>query len=240
MSVNDLGGALGSVQARLREFGWALTAWYALHRLLQAARLGLVAPYALVAQPVGAGTFDAVRGDAGTKVRLGMPEDPLQEALPRPPGVNRQRWDAGAECYICTVGDEFAGTIWIARGRYDEDEVRCAYVLDEPARCVWDFDVYVAPRWRAGRTMGRMWKAVDAVLAADGVGWTLSRISRFNPASLRAHARLGAVEIGRATFVVIGRMQLTLGSKGLPWHLSWRAGCRPELHLSAPARLEQS
>lgn len=227
--------ALQSLRATARELGVGWTLAYALHRLLQAAGIGRVVPYAFVAQPVGSGAYDQLRDDAKTQVRHALPGDPLEASFPRPLEVNRARWASGARCHVCTVGGEFAGTIWIQRTRYEEDEVRCDYLIAQPERCVWDFDVVVAPKYRLGRTMGRLWKAVDAELAREGVRWTLSRISLFNPASLRSHTRLGAVPVGWAAFLVIGPLQLAVSSVAPRLHVSLgRRGARPGYTIAAP------
>ncbi len=203
-----LRGAWATLQALAADAGRGAAALYLLHRLLQALHIGRVVPYALVAQPIGAAAQAALRADPATLVRRIGPDDPLAAALPRPAAVLQARWQAGAECHACTVKGLFAGTIWIQRRLYDEDEVRCRFRLASPADSVWDFDVYVEPRYRLGRTMARMWQAVDAELAAQGVRWSFSRISRFNGASLRAHARLGAVTVATALFIVLGPLQL--------------------------------
>jgi hypothetical protein len=218
------------------ERGWGLTALYALHRALQAASAGRarLVPYALVAQPIGCGVYAALRNDPATVVRVASPGDALSAAFPRPAAVNQQRWARGATCHVVTVKDSFAGTLWTVRGRYDEDEVRCEFVLADAQRCVWDFDVYVEPRFRLGRTLGRLWKAVDAQLAAEGVQWSFSRISLFNPASLSSHARLGARTTGHAVFLVLGPVQLAWSSLAPHWHLSTAAASRPQLRLAAP------
>lgn len=220
----------------MAESGRLVALLYVLHRALQAARIGRVLPYALVAQPIGHGAYAAVRDDPATVVRLAAPGDALVAQFPRPEAVNLARWSRGAQCHVCTVKGQFAGTIWIQRGRYDEDEVRCEYVLAAPAHSVWDFDVYIEPRRRLGRSLGRLWKAVDAQLAAQGVQWSFSRISLFNAASLTAHARLGTVQVGRAVFVVLGPLQLALASVAPRVHLGWRPGMRPRYRLAPPAR----
>lgn len=231
---------LGAVQrlrttARALGTGWALL--YALHRLVQRISRGRmrIVPYAIVAQPLGSVALKTVRDDASTQVFEAAPDSwPLQD-FPRPESVLRQRWQDGARCFVATVHGKFAGTIWVAPGAYEEDEVRCQYLLADPARTVWDFDVYVSPTHRLGRTMARMWKAVDATLVGGGYGWTISRISLFNPGSIGAHARLGAVEISKAVFVVCGPIQLMLSTRPVRVHLGWGATSRPILQLAAPA-----
>jgi hypothetical protein len=171
-----------------------------------------IAPYLLVAQPVGNPALAEVRADAQTVVQRVGPGHPLLAAFPRPAEVIAQRFADGAECWAATVKGEFAGHIWIARGCYVEDEVRCVYRIAEPAIGVWDYDVYVEPRYRLGRTMGRLWKAVDQELAAQGVRWTFSRINRFNSASIKAHHRLGAKAVGQLVFGIAGTFQFAWGA----------------------------
>ncbi len=186
-----------------------LAALYFLHRVLQ--RLsgghGSIVPYVLVGQPVGNPALAEVKPDPHTVVQVVGPDHPLVAAFPRPQHIIAQRFAQGHICYAATVKGQFAGYIWIARERYVEDEVRCVYVIADPSTGVWDYDVYVEPRFRLGRTMARLWKAVDDVLAAQGVQWSFSRINRFNRASVRSHGRLGAVDVGRALFAVVGSRQ---------------------------------
>lgn len=216
--------------------GGSVASLYVLHRLLQALRLGRVVPYALVAQPIGGDVYRMTRDDPSTLVRRVGADDPVALRFPRPRQVNAVRWAAGADCHVCEIKGEFAGTIWIQHGAYDEDEVRCRFELADPETSVWDFDVYVEPRYRIGRTMARMWKAVDRELAAQGVRWSFSRISVFNAASLRSHARLGAVVVGRATFVEIGPLQLAWCTAGGPaWHACLPGSAGPTVRLEAPS-----
>ena len=134
-------GALASLRASFAEFGGGLGALYVLHRLLQALRIGRVVPYMLVAQPIGNGVYAGVRDDPATSVQIAGPGSAVSAGFPRPAAINTQRWAAGATCHVCLVKGRFAGTIWIQRARYEEDEVRCDYLLPAGESCVWDFDV---------------------------------------------------------------------------------------------------
>ncbi len=225
-------GAWTTLREMAADGGRGTAALYILHRFLQGLHIGRVVPYMLVAQPIGAGNgaYAALRPDPGTAVAPLQPGDALAGELPRPGPVNQARWRAGAVCHACTVKGRLAGTIWIQRNHYDEDEVRCRYRLASPADSVWDFDVYLAPPFRLGRTMARMWQAVDAELAGQGVRWSFSRISRFNGASLRSHARLGAVGVGNVLFIVLGPLQLAW----LPGRL-WPRLDRADAHPGAGA-----
>lgn len=224
--------SLGAV-ARARSARWH----YYGHRLLQRlsrGRAGLYA-YLVVAQPVGAWQGPALRVDQRTIVREVEPGDPMIASFPRPAVVNRARFDAGGRCHVVTVDGAFAGHLWLSHQRYDEDEVRCRFLLPQPDACCWDYDVYIEPRFRTGRTMARLWQSVDRRLADQGFSWTLSRISRLNSASLLAHERLGARPIATAAFLVAGPMQMMFASCA-PWlHMAFRRGSRPILRLPAPS-----
>ena len=233
-------GAVATVARAIRraiaEFGVAVTLLYAGHRLLQriSGDRGRLVCYGLYAQPIGAGQFAAVRDDSATVVARADSAGPLVTVFPRPASVIAQRFLQGAQCYVATVRGAFAGFIWMARGWHEEDEVRCRYELPDCRTAVWDFDVYVEPRLRMGRTLARLWKAVDADLAQDGVRWSFSRISLFNRGSITTHERLGAVRVGRAVFVCIGPVQVTLLSSAPFLHISIGANAGPTIRLSPP------
>lgn len=209
---------------------------YLVDRVLQKASGGRarLVRYRIVAQPVGRADVKKLRADASTVLALTPGDSPLLSHFPRPPQVIRQRYASGSQCLSAIVNGTFAGYIWWQHGRYEEDEVRCSFVLASPGTCVWDYDVYVEPRYRLGRTMARLWQAVDEHLAAQGIAWTLSRISTFNPGSLAAHARLGTETCAHATFLVLGPLQLAFLGQAPFVHLSWRDDQRPQLRLGPP------
>ena len=190
--------------------------------------------YRIVAQPIGNAALGALRADSQTVVRPTAIDSPLVAAFPRPAQVIAQRYAGGAECFTAVVRGAFAGYIWFQREAYEEDEVRCRYVIADPQHGVWDFDVHIEPPYRLGRTLARLWHAVDTHLSAQGVQWSFSRISAFNAASIAAHARLGAVNCGSATFLCIGALQISLLSMRPFVHLSLSSGQRPSLRLLPP------
>jgi hypothetical protein len=175
--------------------------------------------YELVAQPIIGATSEA--GTPGTASGADLAwireDDPVREEFPRRPEIIARRFAAGGRCLVARVKGRFAGFLWIQTDHYDEDEVRCVYRLADPARSVWDFDVYVEPRFRIGRTLSRLWQTAASDLSAAGVQWSMSRISSFNPESLAAHARLGTVTLGRLFFIRVGSHQ---------WSWQWRPGDR--------------
>jgi hypothetical protein len=225
-----------SVLTNVRQLGWLDALLYLGGQVLSRLSGGRarIVKYRLVAQPIGRSDAKPLRPDAATELRAVPAGDALAAAFERPPHVVERRYAAGAACTAALVRGEFAGFIWIQRGAYDEDEVRCRYELQDAATCVWDFDVFVTPRFRVGRTLARLWSHVDQGLAREGVRWSFSRISAFNRESLAAHARLGTVDCGTALFVVLGPLQAAL-LPAFPWlHLSLRRA--PRIVLAPPKR----
>jgi hypothetical protein len=224
-----------ATRSTLAELGALPALLYAVHRMLQRlsdGRSALVC-YGLYAQPVGAGRYASVRDHPATVIARADPASPLTASFPRPAAVIESRFRHGAQCYAGTVKGRFAGFIWLAHGGHDEDEVRCRYALPDAPGAVWDFDVYVEPSLRMGRTLARLWKAVDAQLVQEGVRWSFSRISLFNPPSITTHERLGAQRVGWAVFLCIGPAQLAVF--GMAPYLHFSIGGRPPtLRLRPP------
>lgn len=226
--------------ARLRsafsELGGLDATLYLLDRLLRATSAGhaRIVRYYIVAQPVPR-EVRKLRPSANNSIALLDPADPIVATFPRPPEVIARRIANRATCFVARAGEDLAGFLWLARDAYDEDEVRCRYELAEPRLCAWDYDVSVEAPYRLGRTFARLWEAANAHLAGDGVRWSLSRISAFNPGSLAAHRRLGLRKITSASFVCLGPLQLSL--LGVPpyLHLSLSARRYPTLRLAPPA-----
>jgi hypothetical protein len=195
--------------------------------------------YLFCAQPIGMGAFDSMRDDPNTVVKQVSLGNPLVAHFPRPPEVNAQRFSRGTTCYAATIKGEFAGHIWLAPNFYDEDEVRCRYTLPPNQTSVWDYDVYIEPRYRLGRALGRLWKGVDIALENQGIRWSVSRISLFNSASIQTHERLGAVQLATGVFVVLGPIQLSMFSTAPYLHIGVRSTQRPTLALQTPINVRK-
>lgn len=227
---------VANLKRTFQELGFANGAIYLAGRLLQrlSGDRARIIRYQLVAQPVPQTSTQPLRTSTTSRIRIVGPDDPVVSAFPRPPHVIAKRFADGATCFVAEVGDRFAGFLWLARNAYEEDEVRCRYEFFPPELCAWDFDVYVEPAFRIGRTFSRLWEAANAHLAAQGVSWSLSRISTFNPGSLAAHRRLGIRSMGMATFLVFGPMQLSLFGTAPFLSISSSPLHRPRIQLSPP------
>ena len=159
------------------------------------------------------------------------PTDPLVARFPRPQHVLRRRFADGAVCFAAVRNGELLGFIWIQLHQYEEDEVRCLYVLEHSSRAAWDFDVWVDPQFRLTRTFARLWDAANAFLREHGCRWSISRISAFNPASLAAHRRLGLRHLQSGLFVLIGSLQLAFFTCAPFIHFGLSSRHRPILRL---------
>lgn len=231
--------ALTKLDELRRELGAWNAALYLINRILERLSRGRarLIKYYIVAQPISGRL--TLRPDPSTVIAFTPADDPLTQSFPRPPGVIAQRYAQGAYCLTATVKGRFAGFLWWQHGCYEEDEVRCTYSLIEPQRCVWDYDVYVDPAFRLGRTLMRLWQAANEHLAAQSVQWSYSRISAFNGGSLRAHARLGMRPHQSATFLLIGPLQVAWLARAPFLHVSFTDAQRPLLKLATPPSWSQ-
>mgnify|MGYP003601672253 CR=1 FL=1 len=211
--------------ASVARLGWRDTAWLAVARLLERVPGGRCAlyRYQFVAQAVAPGSLCGGRGRSIT-VAPCMAEADLPPGPLRRPGVLGERYRQGAQCLVARTGRGgqaagMAGWIWLLRHGCQEDEVRARYALAS-RQSSWDLDVWVHPAQRGGLVFARLWEEANAVLHAQGVRWSCSRISRFNRASLSAHARLGTHALGTATFIRCGSWQWMAASVPPYLHLS--------------------
>ena len=165
--------------------------------------------YELVEQPVAAAAGLPARHQALVRWSEVGPDSPEVAQMPPAHAVKQMRFAQGARCIAVYRKSDFIGYVWFCFRQYEEDEVRCVYLLDRPTNSAFDFDFYIFPEFRLGRAFGTMWDAGNEFLRANGVTNTYSRISRFNLASRQAHARLGARVVGRALFFRVGPIELS-------------------------------
>jgi len=222
---------IASLRSAIREFGVRDGIGYLVDRLLMVRlRWGGLARYILTAQPIPDDPLPLRPGKLSFQEL--KPGDPRLRDLPLSDKVLDFRFGQNAVCIAAIENDRAVACIWFCFGHYDEDMVRCRYVLEPEQETAWDFDVYVAPEHRMGRTFARLWAAANEYLRARGVRWSLSRISGYNPASFNSHKRLGARVIGRASFLRIGNWQLMWSNRAPYLHLSRKA--QPRLRVRAP------
>jgi hypothetical protein len=192
--------------------------------------------YYLVAQPLDAKLPLPRRLGATLQTRLVSAGEPAAAAFPRPAAVIAERYAQSSTCIAAYHDTLFIGFIWLCTGVYEEDDVRCRYVLQQDDATAWDYDLYISPEFRNGIAFVKLWAAAIEQLRSRGRDWSLSRISAFSPDSRAAHRRMGAVDIGTAYFVDVLGVQLTLASVAPYVHLALPGGRGPALQLRAPAK----
>jgi len=233
---------------RLRRFGQGIAQLGCLNAVLyhgdqallwlSGGRCGLY-KYHFLAQAIAAAPLCGGRGGK-IAVRVFRQRAELPPDYPREDRILRQRYADGALSLAAFrrrahgQGEELSGFLWLTFGAYQEDEVRARYLLASSQSC-WDFDVWVAPSDRIGPCFARLWDEANAVLRARAVRWSCSRISAFNSASLRAHARIGTVRLGTAVFLYCGRWQWMFATLAPYVHLSHGAASFPRLVFDTSA-----
>lgn len=225
--------ALKKISGTIRQFGLLNGALYAFSKavfLLTRGRVRFVRYY-IIAQPIPPKGSKTLRASEKTFTGQVNGNDPIAASFPRPSSVIHKRFEDGNICIVAKAGEKFAGFLWLALDHYDENEVRCRFWV-APPECAWDFDIYVEPEFRLGRTLARLWDAANSLLAERGVLWSYSQISSFNPDSLRAHARLGGKKVGSASFLCLGDVQITFATVKPHFHISSSPGNRANLHLN--------
>lgn len=222
----------------LAQLGWLNTALYLLARVLERASSGRWAlyRYLFVAQYVSDVALSPQRG-ADIHITCPAAGITLPADYPRPADVVHQRYAQGANTLSAWRNGRLAGFLWLIQHAYQEDEVRARYQLASP-RASWDFDVWVRPEERLGWVFRRLWEAARQHLRQGDIRWTCSRISAFNPASLRAHAQIGIVQLGHALFLRCGSWQWMIASLRPYFHLSRSAASFPRLTFDTTALQE--
>ena len=203
-----------SLKSAISGLGLSNGMFYLLGRAMQAASGGrcFLVRYYLVAQPIPDPFVPVCRPSENDRVVEIDRLNPIVKTFPRPSTVIQARFDRGLVCLAAISRQTFSGFLWFARGAYDEDEVHCRFVLANPDTMVWDFDVYVEPQFRLGRTFARLWDAANEQFSSSGIQWSISRISAFNQQSLQSHQRLGIRRLNTLTFFCLGGLQIAFMS----------------------------
>lgn len=156
---------------------------------------------------------------------------PLLEALPRPSEVINNRFNQGSVCITATKDEQFVGCIWLSLHSYIEDEVRAIFMPQPANQVAWDYDVFIAPEYRATYLFPKLWDAADNYLISQGYEATTSRISGFNTQSINSHKKLGAKIIAKAVYIKLCTLQLSLSTVSPHIHLSFSEKNTPKYKL---------
>jgi hypothetical protein len=218
-----------------REFGWFAGSLYCLDRAL-----GRLSPnlhllfYELVVQPIPQAPL--LKGKLAEafhhrQVEKGHPEIAL---MPARPEIKESRFAQDAVCIATFKKDRLVGHVWLAFETYEEDELRCTFVLPESGQASFDFDVYVMPEARMGLGFAAIWDGASQYLRQRGVMYSYSRVTRTNSASMRAHERLGSRSIGKLLGVKFWTLEVLLSNLSPHLHVSFNDRSRMQLKLSHP------
>jgi hypothetical protein len=212
---------LKKILGPFREFGFAAGLLYATDRVLSAIspRLRLQV-YELMVQPITDKPLLNGRMNRQLEVREIRAGDPEIARMPVRPEIMAQRFAQKAVCLGAFRKGELIGYMWFCFESYDEDEVRCTYLLNPVEKAIFDFDFYLFPEHRMGLGFVGLWNGANQYLSRRGIAYTFSRLTRFNLASRRAHQHLGWKVAGRAVFFQAWRVELLLATLFPYVHLS--------------------
>jgi hypothetical protein len=216
-----------------REFGLAAGFLYIVNYLLSrlSPKLRLYF-YDLMVQPISNEPVRPNRRNTHLEIREIKAGDPVIALMPVRPDVMQARLAQNATCLgaFSNTGT-LIGYMWFCNTAYEEDEVRCTYVLDPVRESVFDFDFYLFPEHRMGMGFIGLWSGAREVLSRHGIRYTFSRMTRFNTASRRAHERLGGKVIGRALFFQAWRLEVMLATLSPYVHASMGTAERVRLTM---------
>lgn len=227
---------LESLTSPFKEFGVFAGPVYLFDRLLSriSPKLRLYY-YELMIQPIPSAPLVPARFTKSFEFREIELQHPDLERMPIRSDIRDLRFAQDAICLGAYNQGELVGYIWFSFDTYEEDEVRCIFVLHPKDQSVFDFDVYLFPEHRLGLGFVSLWNGANEFLRRRGVRFTYSRLNRFNIASRRAHDRLGWKCVGRCLFLKIWTVELMCSNISPFIYLSMSPGKRVRLNMRSNA-----
>jgi hypothetical protein len=225
---------LARVLSPFQEFGLPAGVVYCGDRVLQRLSPHLrLQFYELLEQPIPEGPLLPPRLAKSFELREIHAGAPELARMPARTEIKASRFRQNAICLAAFQKEEFVGHIWFCFGSYQEDEVRCNFLLPDAKHSVFDFDLYLFPEHRMGLGFVAIWNAANEFLRSRGIRCSYSRLTRFNLASRRAHLRLGARCIGRMLVLQFGKVEFTVATLPPYVHISFSERDRTQLKLRA-------
>jgi len=216
-----------------REYGLGVGLLYGIDRALQRLSSGLrLYVYQLMVQPIPEKPLLPARFARRLQIREIRRGDPEVALMPARPDIKQARFDQNAVCLGAFRDDRFIGYMWFCYRQYEEDEVRCTYVVTPADQAIFDYDMYIFPEHRMGFAFAAIWSGAAEYLRARGIRFTFSRLTKFNLASERAHRQLGCRRVAHAFFLNAGSLQLMAATVRPYLHLSWSPSRRVRLRLA--------
>lgn len=212
---------LAKLISPFQEFGFFAGLLYAFDRFFQRVSPHLrLYFYELVVQPIAEVPLLPTNLSKALEVREIGSGDPEIALMPARPDIKESRFKQNAICLGAFRNSVFIGHIWFCFRAYEEDEVRCTFVLPEGGHAVFDFDLYLFPEHRMGPGFAGIWDGASQFLRSRGVKFSFSRLTRFNLASRRAHMRLGARRVGSLLVLRAWRVEFMVATVAPYIHLS--------------------
>ena len=195
--------------------------------------------YDIMVQPVRKEPLIPDRLSRNLEIREIKRGDPEVDLMPARPDIKEARFEQNAVCLGAFKKGKFIGYMWFCPHAYEEDEVRCTFLVSPADEAVFDFDFYLFPEYRMGRGFIGMWSGAYKYLDERGIKYTFSRVTRTNIASHRAHSHLGWKCVGRTLFLQVGQVQFMAATIFPFLHLSFGKSGRVQLKLRPDALLVQ-
>jgi hypothetical protein len=196
-----------------KEYGFFAGLLYAIDRIFLRLTPGLsLYFYEFMVQPILDKPLLPERLTKDLEIREIKRGDPEMELMPARPEIKESRFKQNAICLGAFNKGQFIGYIWFCFNAYEEDEVRCTFVLTPAEESVFDFDLYLFPEHRMGLGFVGIWNGASRFLLSRGIKFSFSRLTRFNLASRRAHHHLGWKRVGRAVFLQAGRVEFMIAT----------------------------
>ena len=223
---------LAKIRGVFRQFGVAVGLLYAIDRFFQrlSSNLRLYA-YEFMVQPIHTKPLVPARFTKSLEIREIKRGDPEVELMPARADIKQSRFDQNAVCLGAFQNGQFIAYMWFCFRMYEEDEVRCTYVVTPESQAVFDFDLYIFPEHRLSLAFIGLWNGANRYLAERGIRYTFSRLTRFNVGSRRAHDHLGWKRVGRAVFVQACGIEVMMATVFPYLHLSLGTANRVRVKL---------
>jgi len=220
------------ISGPFREFGPVAGLLYATDRVLSSLSPQLrLHVYELMVQPIADKSLLSGRLGKQLEVREIKAGDPALALMPVRPEVIPARFAQNSTCLGAFRKGVLIGYMWFCDRKYEEDEVRCTYVLGRERESVFDFDFYIFPEHRMGLGFVGLWNGAIDFLSRRGIRYTFSRLTHFNIASRRAHQHFGWKVVGRALFLRVWKLEIMAATLFPFVHVSMTKAGRVRLAL---------
>lgn len=139
-----MSGILKKLISPFREFGIFAGLLYIIDRLLRQVSPNLrLYFYEMLVQPISDEPLLPARFLGALEVREIRRGDPEVALMPARPDIKELRFQQNATCLGAFHRGKFIGHIWFCSRSYEEDEVRCTFLLPDGDESVFDFDLYI-------------------------------------------------------------------------------------------------